>query len=86
MLTTLLNDQHCPKCNASINAATSDKSHVPKPGDISICWTCGAFLIFDDNMNQIEMPQELYDSLDADLQLQLTALRIESEVFKELGY
>jgi len=42
----------CPECGAKLNAASpSDRSQgEPKPGDYSMCFYCGEYLRFDDEL------------------------------------
>lgn len=60
--------QHCPTCDAKLNAAMhvdSELSHMPREGDFSICIECGAVLVFDDAQNIELASQELLDNMPA---------------------
>lgn len=39
----------CPYCGTSNDAATdpTEDRLAPAPGDVSVCFTCGEFLLFD---------------------------------------
>jgi hypothetical protein len=42
----------CPACGEELDGATevtNDGRAVPRPGDLSMCWYCGAILTFDDD-------------------------------------
>lgn len=49
----LLPASRCPVCHYQMDAATcankADEAARPRPGDISICISCGEILVFDDN-------------------------------------
>jgi hypothetical protein len=44
----------CPSCGTELGAAThaslEDRGVSPKPGDFSICWTCGALNRFTEGL------------------------------------
>lgn len=48
---------YCPVCNHIINGATDigNTDHIPKPGDVSVCFYCTSFLQFNDNLKLTEM-------------------------------
>ena len=43
MKTSVIPQQWCPHCLHSVNRATAvkGKPHVPKPGDVLVCFECG---------------------------------------------
>ena len=50
----------CPKCGATLSkevcvANHPDGQHKPPPGDVTICYTCTAFLKFDAQLIRIEL-------------------------------
>jgi hypothetical protein len=48
---TCLETSPCPVCGANLNAATpAEGCNVPGPGDFSMCFYCGEYLRFDDDM------------------------------------
>lgn len=49
---TALKLSPCPTCDANLNGAThsDDEAISPRPGDYSMCWYCGEYLRFDDDM------------------------------------
>lgn len=41
----------CPRCNEKLDAASAlTEDAVPKPGDISMCMYCQAFLVFKSDL------------------------------------
>lgn len=43
----------CPHCGAPVNAVSGigvDPSHLPSPGDLSLCFYCAEFGIFEEGM------------------------------------
>jgi hypothetical protein len=50
----------CPCCGAIHDAATGLKgeAEVPKPGDLSVCISCGAVCEYDQNMERELVPEE----------------------------
>lgn len=59
----LLNDDICPKCKTVLNACTGvTVDEKPSPGDITICYYCGAILKFSDDMTFIEFTKDDYEN------------------------
>lgn len=50
MKTTQL-PMHVCTCGAE-NDAASHRSAVPNPGDVSLCWYCGALTLFNEDLTQ----------------------------------
>ena len=51
--TKLPRDQRCPSCGKRMDAAAfaNNAQHVePESGDVSICFHCGQFMVFDDDL------------------------------------
>jgi len=49
---TKLPDRACPVCNNKLDAASAINADTsPQPGDVSICFYCGSFLIYSDDMS-----------------------------------
>lgn len=68
--------QECPYCHMASNAMTpvgdACNQNAPRPGEISLCASCGEICVFDDNLKfRIPTPEELeeimtkYPMLDA---------------------
>lgn len=56
--TTRVPSNRCPVCKYQMDAATGVEPETkPKPGDVSICWQCGAVLIFDTDLTS-RLPTE----------------------------
>lgn len=50
-VTTVTQDNECPGCNKTVNAATgTDGVSVPSQGDLSICFNCGTLLVFNEDL------------------------------------
>lgn len=51
----------CPKCGAALAkevAVANDTFRRPQPGDVTLCYTCTAFLKFDDTLNRVEITSD----------------------------
>lgn len=69
MTITILPDDRCPTCSCELDACTPTKGNthdVPRPGDIALCFGCGAVLYFDVRMRHQVLPPERLAQLDAD--------------------
>ena len=60
----------CGKKNDMASSAEGDAS-IPKAGDISICFGCGAWMIYDDDIKTREMTVDEIAELDPDIRSQL---------------
>ena len=70
--TTRTKESQCPMCDKSLDTATGvrDETLAPLPGDISLCWGCGAILQLKEdltleraateNLSEVE-PEELQE-------------------------
>jgi hypothetical protein len=67
----------CPSCNHTIphNDKPGDPVAVPSPGDLSVCFYCAAYLIFEDDMSVRLMEVEEVVELPSDTLYELTRLR-----------
>lgn len=56
---------NCPSCGKVNDLAEclEDESARPKPGDVSICIKCGAFLIFNSSLGQDLMSEDALSDL-----------------------
>lgn len=71
--TTFISEEDkCPFCGYIINAATSPTGdQPPEPGDVSICFKCTSYVVFDDNLKLrcmtddelLELPNETLSML-----------------------
>jgi hypothetical protein len=52
----------CPQCNTELNVTEGEG--IPEPGNVSICWHCGAILIFLEDLRLRLMTFEEYSALD----------------------
>lgn len=65
----------CPSCGTTLNASTGALGAQPRPGDLSVCMSCAAFLQFDASMRRELLSPEAFDELPADVREQLQFLR-----------
>ena len=64
----------CPACDASCDAttdATGDGNNRPKPGDLSVCYSCGAFLQYREDLSFQKLSLKEEFELDQDVRDQL---------------
>ena len=56
----------CPDCGSKFNRSEHIRHNnaEPDPGDISICFCCGAVNLFDQDMNLEQCPDDELDRLD----------------------
>ena len=65
MSTTRVPPTPCPVCTSLNDAATgTDHNDPPRPGDLTICVTCGAILEFDDHLRTVVASQATLDEMD----------------------
>lgn len=70
----------CPKCGIYLDGA-SDSHGVgatPKPGDISICYYCGTFLVFnlvDEKLSLRKLTDEEFDALPEESRAELLRMK-----------
>ncbi len=74
--TTQMGIDHCPVCQKICNTATppDDSKIIPKPGDLSICFSCGAYLQFAPDMALQELTPEVWNRLDFNVKVQLNTI------------
>jgi hypothetical protein len=60
MPTHLMPVTPCPYCNAPNNAATDPdgEDRPPRPGDVTICISCGEFLLFDADLRTVKPSED----------------------------
>jgi len=65
-----MDESHCPKCGVILNVAVdpSGTRQKPKSGDYSICIKCGQLLIFNDEINLVQVTDEQFNLLPEDIQ------------------
>lgn len=56
----------CPYCGRVNNAASGQSGTRPDPGDVSMCWRCGQFTIFADDLTLRVPTVEEWQELVAD--------------------
>lgn len=66
-----LNEENrCPYCDSKVDGATEiSGDKAPKPGDVSICFYCIQFLVFDENLGVKKPSAELEKELNNDKNL-----------------
>jgi hypothetical protein len=68
---------HCPECGYEVDRATEvTGDSLPAPGDISICFKCGAFLQFSSDMALIKLPDVIFDTLNEEMKLTMRKARL----------
>ena len=70
MKSVRVEEQNCPHCGHPIDMHSS-KDAEPKPGDLSICFYCGEFILFSEHMSLLKCPQEYLDVLDEETREEL---------------
>lgn len=78
----------CPVCSHEFDSASgvSKPEAIPKPGDLSICIECTAFLRYDDAMDMRLLTAEEIVDLDASVRGELVRARKEiKEMRLEFG-
>lgn len=74
--TTYMGKDCCPTCFYKVDAASPlEGEHIPMPGDLSICLSCGEYLYFEDDMRLGVFPQVLFEDLPAPTKGQLQDMR-----------
>jgi hypothetical protein len=66
----------CPQCGCGLASATAYHHDVsPKPGHLSICVECAAFLVFDDALAMQLLSREALNELPESVRGELQELR-----------
>ncbi|MES2134475.1 MAG: hypothetical protein V4506_19165, partial [Bacteroidota bacterium] len=61
-----LGKDHCPTCKHLLDAVTPTKgTELPNSGDVSICWYCGEFLQYSEDMALKILPDNVFEDLSA---------------------
>lgn len=69
-------ERNCPNCSAKTNAATPmGHQESPDPGDLCMCYACGAFLQFDETLKLIQLSEEQFAALPQATRLMLENMR-----------
>ena len=65
--------EKCPSCKVELNMSTpvDGSKRKPVPGDISVCFYCGAFMMFDKNVHRTKMTKKQFEKLEPELQAQM---------------
>lgn len=76
---TKLNDNVCPVCGALIESvnAHDGSTNPPKKGDVSVCYGCTSYLVFDENLKSKEMSVEALFELPDEVRLSLNRMRLD---------
>jgi hypothetical protein len=56
--TTEMSPHQCPSCGRVNDLHTGKQDTVPKPNDVSICWGCGALVVFEDAEGRQRLPTD----------------------------
>ena len=70
-------EQECPGCKTKLDAADPlNNDNSPAPGDLSVCYRCGSFLVFDEGLSiRLMRVAEIEALEDDDRNLMLRARR-----------
>lgn len=67
----------CPKCKAVLDGSTSSADNTiergPEPEDVTVCFYCGALLVFTKEMTLREMKVTEFRTLDPKIKMSLIA-------------
>jgi len=62
---TVTPSNKCPNCNYIIDRASSiDSERKPTKGDLSVCFNCGTFLIFNRDLTVSMLSHDKFTKLD----------------------
>jgi hypothetical protein len=73
----------CPLCGYQIDRASSPKATTPKPGDIAVCISCAAALVFGESLKPREMTESEFAGLDPDTKDELSLVQHGIRMFKD---
>ena len=74
-------DAKCPVCGTPLPLASAIQGdHEPKPGDLSLCIHCAAYLEMDDDLNLKVFPTEQLLELPDETRMLLTRARLAIKV------
>lgn len=74
--TTMVPEAHCPVCESKLDAAhPTAGAPAPMPGDVSICFYCTAFLVFNDDMLPESIGDEEFETLEPEVKAELERVR-----------
>lgn len=75
----------CPVCGYNIDSASAidGVDAIPQPGDVSICFDCTSYLIFDENIKSRVLTVDEIVDLPSDILYELTAERNKINKFKK---
>lgn len=74
--TTLMPEAQCPVCESKLDAASpTTGAPAPMAGDVSICFYCTAFLMFNRHMMPEEISEEAFEALEPEVQTELERVR-----------
>ena len=67
----------CPSCKKQLDASTTVQGDgiPPQTGDLSICFSCGAYLEFTGPLSVVLLTGPAFNQLDVDTQLLLEKAR-----------
>jgi hypothetical protein len=74
---THMGRDYCPHCNNPVDVATSyeDTTSIPVPGDVSVCYHCTEFLIYESDMALGLLSRDEFYNLDEETQKILVGAR-----------
>ena len=78
---------HCPVCDEKLDGATvvNDDHAIPEPGDLSVCFGCGSFLTYRDDMTMRLLTEMEVYGLDAHAKATLIEMRKRLQKYRTNG-
>ena len=68
-VTNIMPEDVCPVCGTMADRASDPDpktENYPKPGDLSLCWQCGALLQFDIELRLTRADESILNTADKD--------------------
>ena len=75
--TFIFEDTKCPCCGCKMNAVTGEEGQdvEPIPGDVSVCFECTSYLVFDEELKLRVLEVDEICEMDSDTLYTLTSVR-----------
>lgn len=74
---TKMGRDHCPYCKAMVDTASPvNPGEVPDPGDVSVCFYCGEFMKYGDDMRLEKLTQREFNQIPHSDRLKMIKIKI----------
>jgi len=75
----------CPHCGYGFDRASvaEGEKKEPRPGDISMCISCGGFLVFTDDIRVRKIEERDWQELDAEAMATLLNMSLAWEIMRD---